>query len=311
MMQLPLNNPRHLSDYDLRLLKVFQAVVEHGGFSAAEPHLGITKSTISIHISNLEQRMGFKLCQRGRSGFTLTHEGQSVYHAALGLFESVQDFSMLVNSLGSELSGELVIWCSEQLDQEKQLKFVEVIKQIHRKHPALHIELDTMSIDQIEKGLLQGKVHVGIFPAYHKIDGLDYLPIHREQVFLCCDKKHPFFNQTDNQISDEDFANAETIHPGIDITGEGKAQLERFNLKAKSYQFFMRKILIKSGEYLGFMPQGHIQKELNDGSMRLIKPNSINYNFTLSLVVNKSPRESKKQAIAMATILASFKDDDQ
>lgn len=305
-MPLSSINQRQLSDYDLRLLKVFRAVVEHGGFSAAEPHLGITKSTISIHISNLEQRMGFKLCQRGRSGFTLTHEGQSVYHAALGLFESVQDFSMLINSLGSELSGELVIWCSEQLDQEKQLKFVAVIQQIHQQHPALHIELDTMSIDQIEKGLLHGKVHVGIFPAYHKIDGLDYLPLHREQVFLCCDQKHPFFDLTDHQISDEDFANAETIHPGIDITGEGKAQLERFNLNAKSYQFFMRKILIKSGEYLGFMPQGHIQKELNEGTMRLIKPNSINYHFTLSLVTNKHPRESRKQVIALKSIASAF-----
>ncbi|QDP02860.1 LysR family transcriptional regulator [Thalassotalea sp. PS06] len=301
------NNLRQLSDYDLRLLKVFQAVVEYGGFSAAEPHLGITKSTISIHIGNLEQRMGFKLCLRGRSGFVLTHEGQSVYRASLSLFESVQDFSMLVNSLGSELSGEIVIWCSEQLDREKQLKFVEVVKDIHCKHPALQIELDTMSIDQIEKGILQGKVHTGIFPAYHKIDGLYYQPLHREQVFLCCSEGHPFFNKTDTQIADRDFANAETIHPGIDITGEGKTQLERFNLTAKSYQFFMRKILIKSGEYLGFMPQGHIQKELNDGTMRLIRPNSINYHFTLSLVYNKHPRESKKQEIALEAIAKAFK----
>ncbi|TKB45381.1 LysR family transcriptional regulator [Thalassotalea mangrovi] len=307
-MAFPLQNPRQLSDYDLRLLKVFQAVVEHGGFAAAEAHLGITKSTISIHISNLEQRMGFTLCQRGRSGFTLTHEGQSIYHATLNLFESVRDFSLLVGSLGAELSGELVIWCSEQLDQAKQLQFAQVIEQIHQQHSGLQIELDAMSIDQIEKGLLQGKVHVGIYPAYHKVDGLEYLPIHQEQVFLCCSNRHPFFHKTDHQISDQDFANAETIHPGIDITGEGKAQLEKFNLTAKSYQFHMRKILINSGQYLGFMPQGHIQRELNSGTMRLLRPNSINYDFTLSLVYHKQPREAKKQGIAISAIEKVFVD---
>ena len=70
-----------LSDMDLRLLQIFKAVVECGGFSSAALALNIGVSTISRHIKDLETRLGLVLCQRGRSGFALTAEGQSVQYA--------------------------------------------------------------------------------------------------------------------------------------------------------------------------------------------------------------------------------------
>ena len=52
--------PKPVTEYDLRLLRIFLSVVEHGGFSAAENALGITRSTISVHMSSLEARMNLK-----------------------------------------------------------------------------------------------------------------------------------------------------------------------------------------------------------------------------------------------------------
>jgi DNA-binding transcriptional LysR family regulator len=97
--------PKSITEYDLRLLRIFISVVEHGGFAAAENALGITRSTISVHMSNLETRMKLKLCLRGRGGFSLTEDGQSVYRAVINLFDSLNDFSLLVGTLSKELSG--------------------------------------------------------------------------------------------------------------------------------------------------------------------------------------------------------------
>ncbi len=101
--------PKPIAEYDLRLLRIFASVVENGGFSNAEAALGITRSTISIHMSNLEERMKLTLCLRGRGGFSLTEDGQTVYRAVINLFESLNDFSFLIGTLSKELSGELVI----------------------------------------------------------------------------------------------------------------------------------------------------------------------------------------------------------
>ncbi len=60
---------------DIRLLRVFEAVVKNGGFTAAQGELNISQSTISNHITALEQRLGVTLHQRGRGGFWLTDKG--------------------------------------------------------------------------------------------------------------------------------------------------------------------------------------------------------------------------------------------
>ena len=290
--------PRPITEYDLRLLRIFISVVEHGGFAAAENALGITRSTISVHMSNLETRMKLKLCLRGRGGFSLTQDGQSVYRAVLNLFQSIDDFGLIVATLGKELSGELVILCADQLDDKRQQKIAEVIAIINENSPNLHIVLDGDSISSIEKLLLKDKAHIGIYPGYQQIEGLNYLPLASENVYLCCSKSHPFFNKVDTQISAEDLAKVPAIHPGIDIDIAGKQQLQKLNLSARAYQFDMRKAMILSGKYLGFMSQSYIQQELNNGDVRLIQPSTLTYPFNLSLVNKKTPREANKVELA-------------
>ena len=286
--------PKPVTEYDLRLLRIFLSVVEHGGFSAAENALGITRSTISVHMSSLEARMNLKLCLRGRGGFSLTEDGQAVYRAVLELFDSLNDFSLLVGTLGKELSGELVILCADQLDSTRQKKLAEVIAQIHDSSPNLHIVLDGAPISTIEKSLLKGKVHAGISPQYQQIEGLNYTPLYTDSIYLCCGKQHPLFNKVDTLITANDLAVIPAIHPGLDIDTQGRVQLNKLNLCAKSYQFDTRKAMIMSGRYIGFLPQSVIQQELNHGEIRIIRPGELTYQFDLSLVTKKSPREVNK-----------------
>jgi DNA-binding transcriptional LysR family regulator len=252
--------PKSITEYDLRLLRIFISVVEHGGFAAAENALGITRSTISVHMSNLETRMKLKLCLRGRGGFSLTEDGQSVYRAVINLFDSLNDFSLLVGTLSKELSGELIVLCADQLDEQKQLKLARMIEFVHESSPNLHVVLDGDSISNIEKLLLRDKAHMGIFPGYQQVEALNYVPLFSESIYLCCGKKHIFFNKVDSEISNKDLASVAAIHPGIDIDMAGRAQLQQLNLCAKAYQFDTRKAMILSGQYLGFMPQSYIQQ---------------------------------------------------
>ena len=298
--------PKPITDYDLRLLRIFTCVVEHGGFAAAENTLGVTRSTISVHMSNLEARMKLKLCLRGRAGFSLTEDGQSVYRAVIALFDSLNDFSLLVDTLSKELSGELVVLCADQLDENKQLKLARVIELIVESSPNLHIVLDGDSISNIEKSLLKDKAHIGIFPGYQQIEGLNYVPLSSEPIFLCCSKLHPFFNKADTQISDEELASAPAIHPGIDIDADGRKQLKKLNLCGKAYQFDTRKAMILSGKYIGFMPQSYIHKELNNDEVRIIRSTECTYRFNLSLVNKKAARELSKVELLCNAFSTTF-----
>ena len=61
-----------VGDTEIRLLRIFKAVVACGGLAAAELELNIGRSTISRHLRDLEERLGLVLCRRGRAGFALT-----------------------------------------------------------------------------------------------------------------------------------------------------------------------------------------------------------------------------------------------
>lgn len=95
------------SDIDIRLLRVFVAVAQAKGITAAQITLGLSQSAISTHLSTLETRLGYSLCLRGRSGFSLTEKGVSVLEAAQHLLSSFRDFSSLTQSLKGRLGGTI------------------------------------------------------------------------------------------------------------------------------------------------------------------------------------------------------------
>src|SRR3546814_13266256 len=64
---------------DLNDLYYFSAVVDHGGFAAAERALGLPKSRLSRRISQLETELGVRLLQRSTRRFAVTDVGQGVH----------------------------------------------------------------------------------------------------------------------------------------------------------------------------------------------------------------------------------------
>ena len=76
-----------LHDVDLQLLRLFLGVVESNGFSAAQGELGLSQSSISQQMAKLETRLGYRVCNRGKGGFSLTPKGEQLLIAARSLFD--------------------------------------------------------------------------------------------------------------------------------------------------------------------------------------------------------------------------------
>ena len=98
-----------VSDIDLRLLRVFMAVAQCGGFAAAQPALNVSQANISMQMKQLEERLGIRLCHRGRGGFWLTDEGKEVYDACQTLFRSLDEFRSSIASSAGRPGGRLHI----------------------------------------------------------------------------------------------------------------------------------------------------------------------------------------------------------
>src|SRR5436190_23739885 len=98
-----------VSDNDLRLLRVFMTVVRCRGFAPAQSVLNVSQANISIQMKQLEERLGVRLCHRGRSGFWLTSEGKDVYEACLSLFRSLDEFRSSIAYSSGQTAGLLHI----------------------------------------------------------------------------------------------------------------------------------------------------------------------------------------------------------
>ena len=52
---------------DIRQLRYFLEIVEHGSLTRASEHLGVAQPALSLHLKNMEQELGTRLLDRSRS----------------------------------------------------------------------------------------------------------------------------------------------------------------------------------------------------------------------------------------------------
>src|SRR3546814_10700862 len=119
-----------LLDYDLKSLRVFKAIADSGGLSAAELALDMSLPMISTYLSVLEQRLGVKLCNRGRRGFELTAEGQSLYRSLDSLLLAIDVFNSEVDKIRDKISGVLNIGVIDNTLSDTRLKLPQAIRAV-------------------------------------------------------------------------------------------------------------------------------------------------------------------------------------
>ena len=119
--------PRQLGDAHIRLLRIYKAVVESGGFSAAEVELNISRPAISLAISELESLLNMRICNRGRAGFALTEQGEEVYDATLQLLGGLENFRARINAINTDLKGELNIGITDNMVTVPQMRITRAL----------------------------------------------------------------------------------------------------------------------------------------------------------------------------------------
>ncbi len=279
-----------ISDTDLRLLKVFRTVVESGGFSQAEVELNISGPAISISMSDLEGRLGFRLCQRGRAGFSLTDEGRQVYEASRQLFTSLESFRSEVNTIHQQLKGELAIGVSDNLVTLPRMRITYALKSLKQKGPDVTIRIRMDSPTAIETAILNGQLHVGVVPHVHQLKGLDYSNLYHEEVRLYCGFGHALFDRKDQSIGRKELHNCEAINCGFPQPAAAQKYLQRFNLTATASDREGIAFLILTGLYIGFLPEHFAKRWVDDGRMRTLSTGRTQYDIDYVAVTRKSVR---------------------
>ncbi len=138
--------------HDLNDLAYFAAVVEHGGFAAAERATGLPKSRLSRRISALEARLGLRLLQRTTRRFAVTAVGQEMAQHARAMLTEAEAAEALAAEHNREPRGIVRIACPPAL----LLHAVgEMLAQFLRAWPkvAVHVESTNRNVDLWHEGV--------------------------------------------------------------------------------------------------------------------------------------------------------------
>jgi DNA-binding transcriptional LysR family regulator len=280
---------------------VFKAVVEAGGFSAAQNELNVGLAAISKQISDLEIRIGMRLCTRGREGFCLTEEGKLVYQASIDLFASVDSFRDRLSSAQNELIGDLNIGVIDNTVSDFHSPLIAALRKLHDEAPKVRLRLHAAQLDEIERGVVEGRLIVGIVPVYQRREEFDYFPLYEERSLVYCARGHGLFDVAAEQIDGEVLSQYEVINHRYAIHND-KARFVNYSSQAPgASQVEAVAMLILTGRFIGFLPEHYAAPLVSNGTLRALCPQTISISTSLSLILrHNTPRSPQVKAFAAA-----------
>jgi DNA-binding transcriptional LysR family regulator len=286
-----------ISDADIRLLRVFQAVVDCGGMTAAELELNISTSTISRHVKDLETRLGLTLCRRGRSGFSLTPEGERIHAETRQLLLATQSFRASVDDLHHRLGGVIHVAVFDKTASNPEAHIAQAVSLFRRQAPDVILNLHVGTIQAIERGVIEGAYQLGIIPEHRRSDSLVYEELFGESMQLYCAQGHPFFEQTPAELAWSDvrahaFAGLGYHSPNMEVSHRERLQRSATAFDQESVATF-----ILSGDFLGFLPDHYAHGFVQSGWMRAVCPAQFNYQCHFSAITRQSPEPTRATRI--------------
>jgi DNA-binding transcriptional LysR family regulator len=130
---------------DLATLRIFMAVVETGSFTKAGKRLQVVPSTISKHISSLEDKLNAQLIIRSTKELSVTELGLHFYDRCQAVLQAVMDAESEISQYQGEVRGTLRVSCAPAL---LVTDFISMVDRFLLANPKVKVVLDVSSMAQ-------------------------------------------------------------------------------------------------------------------------------------------------------------------
>ncbi|MBQ2854828.1 MAG: LysR family transcriptional regulator [Oscillospiraceae bacterium] len=166
-------------EINLKQLEAFVTTAEYSSFTKAAEALYLTQSTVSAHISALEEVLGVRLIQRGsRRRVQLTAEGKQAYDMAKEILNHCQS----LQNLGTTLEQcQLVVGASSV---PSQYLVPELMSGFLTENPDSRYVLQRGDSDRIHQLLKQGDARLGFVGSANDRENYNYHVISDDRLVL-------------------------------------------------------------------------------------------------------------------------------
>ncbi|MEO8698376.1 MAG: LysR family transcriptional regulator [Acidimicrobiales bacterium] len=123
---------------DLRRLRFFLAVVDHGGFTAAAAAVLVAQPALSLGVRELERELGATLLVRSRKGVVLTPAGEALVEPARQALRDVEIAAAAVAAVTGVLAGRIDVAALPTLAADP---LAGIAGRFHQAHPRVTVRI--------------------------------------------------------------------------------------------------------------------------------------------------------------------------
>jgi DNA-binding transcriptional LysR family regulator len=267
-----------LSDIDLRLLRVFQAVAHAGGFAKAQGELGISQPAISTQIAKLEDRLNVRLCDRGPAGFSLTAAGRAALQETERLLAALDASAMRLNAisiLDQKIARIGVVDC---MVTDPNNPLLSVMRKMRELMPDLKIQIGVYDflacIDELDADRLDIAI-VGIAGDEAFPKAVETNPLYQEVSSLYCSADHPCASIDDpDALKDELVRSDISAHSFVfnPIDSEFDPKLLDHSGGVAQDNIELTAYLTLSGSHVGCLPDHYARPWVETGELVSLGP---------------------------------------
>ena len=172
----------------LRHLEYLAALDEHGHFGRAAAACGVSQSTFSAGISELEQQLGVRIAERDRRKVLVTGVGRRLAVQARKLLADARALVDAAEAGSRPMAGELVLGSIPTI---APFLMPRLLPALRAQFPELRLALREDKTPALLEQLAQGRLDLLLMAFPYETPGCETMPLFRDGYLFACDKTSP------------------------------------------------------------------------------------------------------------------------
>ncbi|WP_044870637.1 LysR family transcriptional regulator [Pseudomonas sp. LFM046] len=255
---------------DLRQLRHFVALAEHGHFARAAEAVNLSQPALSRSIQALEASLGCALLDRGPRQVNLTAHGRLVLEHARRLLDGNRALRSAVTQLDNLDSGELRLGAGPY----PAARLVpRALGRFASRHPGVRVQLSLENWHSLRQRLLDDAIELFVADI-RELEGdplLEILPLRRHPGTLFCRPGHPLLGQEQVQLPDlARYAMAGTQLPAEVARAIGTLSGSERPLGIECDNFMVLKALVAESEVISMAPWDVVAEDVRAGRLAVL-----------------------------------------
>ncbi|MEO7338532.1 MAG: LysR substrate-binding domain-containing protein [Caldimonas sp.] len=173
---------------ELRHLRYFDALAEALNFTRAAQRLHVTQSTLSHQIRQLEEELGYPLFDRTTKKVTMTEAGEVLRSHMVPALQQIDRGVQALRDAPPTLQGTIRLGTTHSFNTRLVPRCVSSFL---AGAASIHVSVEELSARNIVRGIMSGKLDLGVSYRPDDATGLWFEPLYNEELRLVVSSTHP------------------------------------------------------------------------------------------------------------------------